>query len=70
MIWGSEDEWSKGRFPEKKLQFFWNFSNIQNDSLSNFFWITAEYLLCGSCIQPKKQFKVQIIGILDEMDKI
>ena len=25
-------------------------------------------LLCGSCIQPKKQFKVQIIGILEEID--
>ena len=29
----------------------------------------AEYLLCGSCIQPKKkQFKVQIICILEEID--
>ena len=28
----------------------------------------AEYLLCGSCIQPTKQFKVQIIGILEEID--
>ena len=25
-------------------------------------------MLCGSCIQPKKQFKVQIIGILEEID--
>ena len=30
--------------------------------------IKAEYLLCGSCIQPKKQFKVLIIGILKEKD--
>ena len=28
----------------------------------------GRYLLCGSCIQPKKQFKVQIIGILEEID--
>ena len=28
----------------------------------------AENLLCGSCIQPKKKFKVQIIGILQEID--
>ena len=27
-----------------------------------------EYLLCRSCIQPKKQIKVQIIGILEEKD--
>ena len=27
----------------------------------------AEYLLCGLCIQHKKQFKVQIIGILEEI---
>ena len=27
-----------------------------------------EYLLFGSCIQPKKRSKVQIIGILEEMD--
>ena len=26
------------------------------------------YLLCGSRIQPKKQFKVQIMGILEEID--
>ena len=33
----------------------------------NFFLnIKADYLLCGSCIWPKKQFKVQIIGILEE----
>ena len=25
-------------------------------------------MLCGSCIQTKKQFKVQIIGILEEID--
>ena len=25
-------------------------------------------MLCGSCIQPKKQFKVQIIDILEEID--
>ena len=25
-------------------------------------------MLCGSCIQPKKQFKIQIIGILEERD--
>ena len=25
-------------------------------------------MLCGSCIKPKKQFKVQIIGILEEID--
>ena len=25
-------------------------------------------MLCGSCIQPKKQLKVQIIGILEEID--
>ena len=25
-------------------------------------------MLCGSCKQPKKQFKVQIIGILEERD--
>ena len=25
-------------------------------------------MLCGSCIQAKKQFKVQIIGILEEID--
>ena len=33
-----------------------------------FFKKKAEYLLCGSCVQPKKQFKVQIIGILEEID--
>ena len=33
----------------------------------NFFLnIKAEYLLCGSCIRPKKQFEGQIIGILEE----
>ena len=26
-----------------------------------------KYLLRGPCIQPKKQFKVQIIGILEEI---
>ena len=36
---------------------------IQNSSQ-----IKAENVLCGSCIQPKKQFKVQIIGILEEVD--
>ena len=28
----------------------------------------AEYLLYGSCIQPKKQFKAQFIGILEDID--
>ena len=36
---------------------------IQNSSQ-----IKAEDVLCGSCMQPKKQFKVQIIGILEEID--
>ena len=26
-------------------------------------------MLCGSCIQPKKQFQVQTIGILEEIDQ-
>ena len=26
-------------------------------------------MLCGSCIQPKKQSQVQIIGILEEIDQ-
>ena len=30
--------------------------------------IKAEYLLWGSCKQPKKQLKVQIIGILEKID--
>ena len=30
--------------------------------------IKAEYLLCGSCLQPKKQLKVQVIGILEDLD--
>ena len=43
----------------------WNLkmTHIQNSSQ-----IKAEDVLCGSCIQPKKQFKVQIIGILEEID--
>ena len=39
--------------------------NIQNSSLTK-----AEYLLCGPCIQPKKQFKVQIIAIFEEIDPL
>ena len=27
-----------------------------------------KFLLCGSCIQPKKYFKVQIIGIFEKID--
>ena len=38
---------------------------IQNSSQ-----IKAEDVLCGSCMQPKKQFKVQIIGILEEIDSV
>ena len=39
-----------------------DFSNIQNNSLSNFSLITAEYLLCGSCIQPKNSLKFKLLA--------
>ena len=55
------------------VQFFWTpktfiISNIQMTYYPKFFLKKAEYLLWGSFTQPKEQFKVQIIGILEEKD--
>ena len=36
--------------------------------IQNSLQVKVEYLLCGSCIQPKKELKVQIIGILEEIN--
>ena len=52
-------------FERQKRWFKWHskWPIIQNSS-----WIKAKYLPCESWIKPKKQFKVQIIGLLEEID--
>ena len=54
-------------FERQKRWFKWHskWPIIQNSS-----WIKAKYLPCESWIKPKKQFKVQIIGILEEIDSL